>query len=82
MDDFISLLSDLSDRLSSVSAKSSGVQHGPAGPDPFHRSRALEKRRKLITDSLVKVAYPVLRMGPFYAKPSALSCAAKLYPRV
>jgi len=32
----------------------------------------------LITDSLVKVAYPVLRTWPFYAKPSALNCAAKL----
>jgi DNA ligase D-like protein (predicted ligase) len=48
----------------------------------IHRGRnvlrlPLEERRKLLADALVKVAYPVLRTGPFDAKPSELIRAAK-----
>jgi ATP-dependent DNA ligase len=48
----------------------------------IHRGRnvlhlPLEDRRKLLADSLVKVAYPVLRTVPFDAKPSELIRAAK-----
>jgi ATP-dependent DNA ligase len=37
----------------------------------------LEERRQLLAHSLRKVAYPVLRSGPFDAKPSELIRAAK-----
>jgi len=48
----------------------------------IHRGRnvlrlPLEERRKLLADALVKVAYPVLRSGPFDVKPSEMIRAAK-----